>query len=99
MYTYSWQATWAFVIIGNSYDIAHGEWRVDGHTLLSTQELWFAVFMTVLYGSSQPHITMRLETNYAHSICIPWVTLREVPVDVEIVSYTHVAIGLLFGRN
>jgi hypothetical protein len=42
------QMTWAFVIMGNTYDIKRGEWRSDSHSLLSAQELWFAVFMTVL---------------------------------------------------
>ena len=41
--------TWVFVIMGNTYDIKRGEWRSDTHSLLSAQELWFAVFMTVLY--------------------------------------------------
>ncbi|KNG50163.1 hypothetical protein TW65_03082 [Stemphylium lycopersici] len=59
--------TWAFVILGNSYDIKHGQWTTNTNSLLSTQELWFAVFMTVF-------------------ILIPWVTLREVPVEVEIPS-------------
>lgn len=31
-----------------------GQWRADAHALLSAQELWFAVFMTVLYVSLQP---------------------------------------------
>lgn len=42
------QMTWAFVILGNSYDIKHGQWTTNTNSLLSTQELWFAVFMTVL---------------------------------------------------
>ncbi|KAH8712251.1 hypothetical protein GQ44DRAFT_742499 [Phaeosphaeriaceae sp. PMI808] len=54
--------TWVFVIMGNTYDIKRGEWRHDAHSLLSVQELWFAV------------------------ILIPWVTLREVPVEAEIPS-------------
>ncbi|EPE06547.1 hypothetical protein F503_02675 [Ophiostoma piceae UAMH 11346] len=60
-------ATWAFVILGNSYDIKLGQWRSDASSLLSAQELWFAVFMTVF-------------------VIIPWVTLREVPVEVELPS-------------
>ncbi|RMZ74312.1 non-ribosomal peptide synthetase [Pyrenophora seminiperda CCB06] len=59
--------TWVFVILGNSYDIKKGEWRSDTNSLLSAQELWFAVCMTIF-------------------ILIPWVTLREVPVEVEIPS-------------
>ncbi|KAL1654096.1 hypothetical protein SLS61_003502 [Didymella pomorum] len=59
--------TWVFVIMGNTYDIKRGQWRTDSHSLLSAQELWFAVFMTVF-------------------VLIPWVTLREVPVEVEIPS-------------
>ncbi|KAL2131629.1 hypothetical protein VTI74DRAFT_4783 [Chaetomium olivicolor] len=60
-------ATWVFVITGNSYDIKRGEWRHDANSLLSTQELWFAMFITVF-------------------VLIPWFTLREVPVEVEIPS-------------
>lgn len=41
--------TWVFVIMGNTYDIKLGQWRSDTHSLLSAQELWFAVFMTVLW--------------------------------------------------
>ena len=42
------QTTWIFVVMGNVYDIKTGEWRSDAHILIGTQELWFAVFMTVL---------------------------------------------------
>ncbi|KAF2794075.1 hypothetical protein K505DRAFT_242991 [Melanomma pulvis-pyrius CBS 109.77] len=59
--------TWMFVIMGNAYDIKLGQWRANSHVLLSAQELWFAVFMTIF-------------------VLIPWVTLREVPVVVEIPS-------------
>ncbi|KAH7359288.1 hypothetical protein B0T11DRAFT_244541 [Plectosphaerella cucumerina] len=60
-------ATWVFVILGNVYDIKSGQWSTSAHTLLSAQELWFAVFMTIF-------------------VLIPWVTLREVSVEVEIPS-------------
>ncbi|KAK1761575.1 hypothetical protein QBC47DRAFT_397540 [Echria macrotheca] len=59
--------TWMFVVTGNAYDIKLGEWRADAHSLLSVQEFWFAVFMTIF-------------------VLIPWFTLREVPVQVEIPS-------------
>ncbi|OAL44904.1 hypothetical protein IQ07DRAFT_520872 [Pyrenochaeta sp. DS3sAY3a] len=59
--------TWIFVVMGNSYDLKRGEWHADANTLLSNQEFWFAVFMTVF-------------------ILIPWFTLREVPIEVEIPS-------------
>ena len=38
------------MITGNSYDIATGEWRADANSLLTVQEFWFAVFMTILYA-------------------------------------------------
>lgn len=41
--------TWVFVVMGDVYDIKRGEWHADAHSLLSAQELWFAVFMTILY--------------------------------------------------
>ncbi|CAI6301482.1 unnamed protein product [Periconia digitata] len=59
--------TWMFVVMGNVYDIKIGQWRHDTHAMISSQELWFAVFMTIF-------------------VLIPWVTLREVPVEVEIPS-------------
>ncbi|KUJ12179.1 uncharacterized protein LY89DRAFT_757888 [Mollisia scopiformis] len=71
-------ATWCFVILGDTYDYTLGVWRTDAHALLSAQELWFAVFMTIF-------------------ILIPWFTLREVPVEVEIPS-AKVAI-LRFNRG
>lgn len=40
--------TWVFVILGNTYDIKTGEWRTDTHALIGAQELWIAVFMTIL---------------------------------------------------
>lgn len=43
------QATWVFVILGDSYDMARGVWRADAHSLLAAQELWFAAGMTILY--------------------------------------------------
>ncbi|EAT77694.2 hypothetical protein SNOG_14842 [Parastagonospora nodorum SN15] len=54
--------TWVFVVMGDVYDIKRGEWHTNAHSLLSAQELWFAV------------------------VLIPWVTLREVSVEVEIPS-------------
>ncbi|KFY27483.1 hypothetical protein V493_03467 [Pseudogymnoascus sp. VKM F-4281 (FW-2241)] len=52
-------ATWFFVVLGNTYDIKLGQWRVDGNSLLRAQEL---------------------------CVLIPWLTLREVAVHVEIPS-------------
>jgi hypothetical protein len=40
--------TWVFVVLGDSYDIKRGEWNANANSLLSAQEFWFAVFMTVL---------------------------------------------------
>ncbi|KAK0750507.1 hypothetical protein B0T18DRAFT_437692 [Schizothecium vesticola] len=59
--------SWMFVVMGNSYDIKLGEWRVDANSLLSAQEFWFALFITAF-------------------VLVPWFTLREVPVQVEIPS-------------
>jgi hypothetical protein len=42
--------TWVFVITGDLYDIKRGQWHTDSHSLIGAQELWFAVFMTVLYA-------------------------------------------------
>ena len=42
------QATWVFVILGNTYDINTSTWRTDGDQLISSQEFWFALGMTIL---------------------------------------------------
>jgi predicted anti-sigma-YlaC factor YlaD len=47
-FAYISQMTWVFVVMGDLYDIKKGEWHTNSHSLLSTQELWFAVFMTIL---------------------------------------------------
>jgi hypothetical protein len=75
---------WIFVIMGNIYDVKRGEWNTDAHLLLSTQELWFAVFMTIWYTTAHSILCSLLLT--LNSVLIPWVTLREVPVEVEIPS-------------
>jgi hypothetical protein len=74
------------VILGNFYDITLGEWRADAHSLISAQEFWFAVGMTVLYV---PFLLLCLFGDHLlmlYSILIPWVTLRKVAVEVELVS-------------
>jgi hypothetical protein len=50
--------TWVFVVLGNSYDIKTGHYDANANALLSAQEFWFAIFMTVLYilPPSLPHI-------------------------------------------
>ncbi|PQE20081.1 hypothetical protein CJF30_00001360 [Rutstroemia sp. NJR-2017a BBW] len=70
--------TWCFVILGNTYDVTLRQWRTDVYSLLSLQELWFAVFMTVLTVAHLP------------SVLIPWFTLREVSVEVEVVCLSRV---------
>lgn len=70
--------TWVFVVLGNQYDIKTGQWDNNANSLLSAQELWFSVFMTVF-------------------MLLPWVTLREVAVEVEIPS-PKVAV-LIFNRG
>lgn len=59
--------TWIFVVLRTRYDIDRGEWRSDANSLLSSQEFYFAIFMTVF-------------------VLIPLVTIRKVPVEVEIPS-------------
>ncbi|CAE6535541.1 unnamed protein product [Rhizoctonia solani] len=40
-------ATWIFVILGNGFDPQTGEWTATGYHMISTQEFWFALGMTV----------------------------------------------------
>jgi hypothetical protein len=67
-------STWVFVILGNTWDFNLGAWRADANALLSAQEFWFAVAMTIF-------------------VLIPWVTLRNVPVEVEIVRFLVLSPG------
>ncbi|KAG7449649.1 uncharacterized protein BT62DRAFT_886615 [Guyanagaster necrorhizus] len=59
--------TWAFVVLGDSYDVTTHSWKPDGIHIIRQQQFWFAFGMTVF-------------------IIIPWLTVREVRVDVEIPS-------------
>ncbi|KAK0212519.1 hypothetical protein DFS33DRAFT_1282269 [Desarmillaria ectypa] len=59
--------TWAFVVLGDSYDVTTHSWKPDGIHILRQQQFWFALGMTVF-------------------IITPWLTVREVKVDVEIPS-------------
>ncbi|KAK0460929.1 uncharacterized protein EV420DRAFT_1640436 [Desarmillaria tabescens] len=59
--------TWAFVILGDSYDVTTRSWKPDGIHIIRQQQFWFALGITVF-------------------IAIPWLTVREVKVDVEIPS-------------
>jgi hypothetical protein len=43
--------------MGDLYDIKRGQWNTNSHSLLSAQELWFAVFMTILYISARHTLT------------------------------------------
>ncbi|KAJ1305452.1 hypothetical protein OPQ81_000462 [Rhizoctonia solani] len=40
-------ATWIFVILGNGFDPRTGEWTATGSHMISTQEFWFALGMTI----------------------------------------------------
>jgi len=39
--------TWAFVIMGNAYDAETKTWNASAGRLLSSQELWFTIFITI----------------------------------------------------
>ncbi|KAJ7594974.1 hypothetical protein C8J56DRAFT_1123667 [Mycena floridula] len=59
--------TWAFVVLGDSYDLDKHAWNPDGVKIIKQQDFWFALGMTIF-------------------VIIPWVTIREVKVHVEIPS-------------
>ncbi|QRV78335.1 nonribosomal peptide synthetase [Ceratobasidium sp. AG-Ba] len=40
-------ATWIFVILGNGFDAQTGQWTATGSHMISTQEFWFALGMTI----------------------------------------------------
>ncbi|EXM18457.1 hypothetical protein RAB80_004022 [Fusarium oxysporum f. sp. vasinfectum] len=71
-------ATWSFVVLSNSYDATSGKDNSNAQSLITTENIWFTIFMTIL-------------------IALPWVTIRQVPVEVEIPS-SKVAV-LRFNRG
>ncbi|KAH6968115.1 hypothetical protein DER45DRAFT_638422 [Fusarium avenaceum] len=49
--------TWVFVILGNINDAKYSEWHSSGKVLLSGQEVWFALGITILIAI--PWVTLR----------------------------------------
>ncbi|KAI0629044.1 hypothetical protein C8Q77DRAFT_1237765 [Trametes polyzona] len=60
-------STWAFVVLGDSYDLDTHSWNPDGIRVIRQQDFWYVFGMTIL-------------------ILIPWFTVREVKVDIEVPS-------------
>lgn len=60
-------STWAFVVLGDNYDLETRTWNPDSLHILKQQDFWFASGMTIF-------------------VVIPWFTIREVKVDIEIPS-------------
>ncbi|KAG6813526.1 hypothetical protein H0H92_010231 [Tricholoma furcatifolium] len=59
--------TWAFVILGDSWDTSTQSWNPNGIRVVHQQDFWFVLGMTIF-------------------VVIPWCTIREVHIDVEIPS-------------
>lgn len=80
---------WIFVILGDSYDPSTGTWNPDGLRILRQQDFWFALGMTILCVSSFLCRGKRGSRSNCTlcSVLIPWFTIREVKVDVEIVMF------------
>lgn len=74
-----------FVILGNTYDPVTRTWDVNGVDLVRQQDFWFTVGMTVLYV---PPGFLRIYSiaEFGASVALPWFFVREVPVDIELVS-------------
>ncbi|KAL6912415.1 hypothetical protein FSST1_010175 [Fusarium sambucinum] len=49
--------TWVFVILGSMKTKKHGKWESDARILLSGQEVWFAIAITILIAL--PWVTLR----------------------------------------
>ena len=87
-----------FVVLGDSYDLDTHSWNPDGIRVIRQQDFWFAFGMTVLCVSlplfcTRSTLSLRDRANrFADassdraSILIPWFTVREVKVDIEVVS-------------
>ncbi|KAI1784356.1 hypothetical protein LXA43DRAFT_225909 [Ganoderma leucocontextum] len=84
-------STWVFVVLGDSYDLDTHSWNPDGMRVIRQQDFWYTFGMTVLYVLFQQplrtHITgITLTSHTICSILIPWFTVREVKVDIEVPS-------------
>lgn len=85
-YCLLWLA-WVFVVLGDSYDLETHSWNPDGIRVIRQQDFWFAFVMTILYARLFAPACISADTR-VRSILIPWFTVREVAVDIEVVS-TH----------
>ena len=79
-----WQTAWFFVVLGSAYDIKTRSWQTDVKQLISSQEFWLVLSITVLYVHGLFSYIWILTS--CGSVLIPWFTVREVPVDIEVVS-------------
>ncbi len=79
-----YSVAWVFVVLGDSYDLDTHSWNPDGIRVLRQQDFWFCLGITILCVGSL--VDQRIASYIIFSIIIPWVTVREVEVDVEIVG-------------
>ena len=88
----SFLPAWVFVVLGDSYDLDTHSWNPDGIRVIHQQDFWYTFGMTVLYVLFQQSVRTRTSGSSLtpHTICsilIPWFTVREVKVDIEVVSF------------
>lgn len=75
------------MVLGDSYDLNTHSWNPDGIRVIRQQDFWFVFFMTILCVHSPLSTARRsLSVPDIRSILIPWFTVREVTVDIEVVS-------------
>ena len=76
-----------FTILGDLYNPETRTWNLSGEHILRQQDLWFVTGMTMLYVEVGIPPLSQACSPAPFSVLIPaWVCVREVPVDIELVS-------------
>ena len=73
-------------MLGDSYNTDEHQWNSDGIRVLKQQDFWFCFGMTVLQVSLLLLTPCHFSRCTTYSVLIPWLTVRDVPVEVEIPS-------------
>ena len=82
----AWLA-WIFVVLGDSYDLDTHTWDPSVR-VIRQQDFWYCFGMTALSVFAHAVFVTKYSSPLTTfvSILIPWFTVREVTVDIEVVS-------------
>ena len=80
-----WMSVRLQVILSDSYDTALRRWDTSGKRIVGDQQFWFAIGMTTLCDELNPNFM--LWPTSSSSVLLPWLTVRKVHVDIELVRF------------